>query len=270
MSFVLSGVTYSYPRAGQPALRAASLEVPAGKTTVLLGPSGSGKSTLMSLLGLLWEGRLDQGEIRYDNGHMHDYARLSHVDRARLRLVEFGFVLQSAYLLPHFSCSRNIALPLELNGQPPAAARQRVEALLRRADPSGELFETRDRLPGEVSGGQKQRVAVLRAVAHNPRVVFADEPFSNLDPPNARRIVQLLLDWRSGALNPDDPARERTLVLVCHDLEVARRVADRVALLDQGHTVVDGRAFDIVEWEDWADRIRRAFSDDLDVGERGV
>ena len=79
---------------------------------------------LMSLLGLLWEGRLDTGQIRYDNGHLYDYARLSHVDRARLRLVEFGFVLQSAYLLPHFSCGRNIALPLELNGQPPTAARQ--------------------------------------------------------------------------------------------------------------------------------------------------
>src|SRR5262245_12204990 len=261
VSFVLSRVTYSYPRAAQPALRAASLNIPTGKTTVLLGPSGSGKSTLMSLLGLLWEGRLDEGEIRYDNGQTHDYVRLSHADRARLRLVEFGFVLQSAYLLPHFSCARNIALPLELNGLSATAARQRVEGLLRRADPSGALFEARDRLPGEVSGGQKQRVAVLRAVAHNPRVVFADEPFSNLDPPNARRIVQLLLDWGSGALNPDDPARERTLVLVCHDLAIARRVADRVALLDQDHTVVDGRAFDVSEWEDWEQRIRRAFSD---------
>ena len=90
MSFVLSGVTYSYPRAGQPALRAANLDIPAGKTTVLLGPSGSGKSTLMSLLGLLWEGRLDTGQIRYDNGHMYDYARLSHVERVNQLLREIG------------------------------------------------------------------------------------------------------------------------------------------------------------------------------------
>src|SRR5207249_7831797 len=135
----------------------------------------------------------------------------------------------------------------------------RVEALMRCADPSGELLETRDRLPGEVSGGQKQRVAVLRAVAHNPRVVFADEPFSNLDPPNARRIVQLLLDWRSGALNPDDPTRERTLVLVCHDLAVARPVADRVALLAPTHPVLDGRAFHVAESEDRDARTRPAF-----------
>ena len=260
MSFELAAVTYRYPRAGAPALRDVSLTIPAGRTTVLLGPSGSGKSTLLSLLGLLWEGKLDAGRITYRNGAAaHDYAALEHGERARLRLRAFGFVLQSSYLLPHFTCAQNVGLPLALHGCGVREQRQRVEALLSRADPEGKLLEVRDRLPGEVAGGQKQRMAVLRAVVHDPHVVFADEPFSNLDPPNARRIVQLLLDWRAGVLHGE--AKERTLVLVCHDLEVARRVADCCVLLDQDHAVVGSRAFDRGEWAGWIDKIQRAFSD---------
>ena len=261
MSFELAAVTYRYPRAPGPALRDVTLVIPAGKTTVLLGPSGSGKSTLLSLLGLLWEGALEAGRITYRSGATPlDYAGLGHAERARLRLTEFGFVLQSSYLLPHFTCAQNVGLPLALHGCGVSEQRQRVEALLRRADPEGKLLEVRDRLPGEVAGGQKQRMAVLRAVVHDPHVVFADEPFSNLDPPNARRIVRLLLDWRAGALHSSEP-RERTLVMVCHDLEVARRVADCCVLLDQDHAVVGNRAFEKGEWPAWTEKIQRAFSD---------
>jgi len=266
VSFALEAVTYRYPRAPAPALRTVSLTIPAGKTTVLLGPSGSGKSTLLSLLGLLWEGGLDAGRLTYRNGAtVRDYAALGHAERARLRLHEFGFVLQSAYLLPHFTCAQNVGLPLALHGCGVREQRERVAALMKRADPEGKLLEVRDRLPGEVAGGQKQRMAVLRAVVHNPRVVFADEPFSNLDPPNARRIVQLLLDWRAGTLH-GDATPERTLVLVCHDLEVARRVADHCVLLDQDHAVAGHRAFDKGEWPDWTEQIQRAFSDNGNAG----
>ena len=262
MSFELSEVAYFYPRARTPALRGVSLSIAAGQTTVLLGPSGSGKSTLMSLLGLLWEGSLERGTIVYHSGAgALDYARLAPSERARLRLRDFGFVLQSSYLLPHFTCAQNIGLPLALQGCDAGEQRQRVEALLHRADPEDKLFEVRDRLPGTVAGGQKQRMAVLRAVVHNPRVVFADEPFSNLDPPNARRIVQLLLDWRRGALHAGEATQERALILVCHDLEVARRIADGCVLLDQEHGVVGDRPFAREEWPDWAEKIQRAFSD---------
>jgi ABC-type lipoprotein export system ATPase subunit len=261
VSFELAAVTYRYPRAAGPALRDVTLTIPAGKTTVLLGPSGSGKSTLLSLLGLLWEGSLDGGRITYRNGATSlDYAALGHAERAQLRLREFGFVLQSSYLLPHFTCAQNVGLPLALHGCGVREQRRRVETLLLRADLEGKLLEVRDRLPGEVAGGQKQRMAVLRAVVHDPRVVFADEPFSNLDPPNARRIVRLLLDWRVGLLHGDG-TQERTLVMVCHDLEVARRVADSCVLLDQDHAVVGNCAFDRSEWPEWTEKIQRAFSD---------
>jgi ABC-type proline/glycine betaine transport system ATPase subunit len=169
-------------------------------------------------------------------------------------------------LLPHFTCAQNVGLPLALRGFGAAEQRRRVEALLGRADREGKLLEVRDRLPGEVAGGQKQRMAVLRAVVHNPRVVFADVPFSNLDPPNARRIVRLLQDWRDGTLHEGEPAQERTLVMVCHDLEVARRVADGCVLLDQEHQVVGRKTFARQEWPEWSERIQRAFSD-LDPGE---
>jgi len=209
----------------------------------ILGPSGSGKTTLLNLLGLLWEGTLETGQVVYQgNGKASpcDYALLAPARRAELRLREFGFVLQSSYLLPHFTCAQNVAMPLAIQGRQRSECRAAVERLLGVADPTGQLLAVRDRLAGEVSGGQKQRMAVLRAVIHDPAVIFADEPISNLDPANARPILDLLRAWRDGLLHPDAPDRSRTLILVCHSLRTARR-ADYFALLERGRLV--GEAF---------------------------
>lgn len=269
-AFDLVDVTYSYPRATTPALSGISLRLPRDGTTVLLGPSGSGKSTLMYLLGLLWEGQLDHGHIHYfpepelsKPGVQQDYASLTHADRARLRLNDFGFVLQSAYLLPYFSCGYNVSLPLQVLGCPPGQQQAQLEQMFIQADPTEELFRVRDRLPGEVSGGQRQRMAVLRAVIHNPRVVFADEPFNNLDPENANLIIQLLLDWREGKLH-ESHGQDRTLILVCHDLEIARtvlgrKVADHIVLLDKTHHAVGNTCFPVCDWDQWEPLIHRAF-----------
>jgi ABC-type lipoprotein export system ATPase subunit len=241
MSFTLHEVTYTYPRAKEPALRDLSLVIPAGQTTAILGPSGSGKTTLLNLLGLLWEGAPAAGHVVYDGDRSagpRDYAVLSASARTELRLREFGFVLQSSYLLPHFTCSQNVAMPLAIQGRDLKEGRAAVERLLRLADPGGQLLEVRDRLAGEVSGGQKQRMAVLRAVIHNPAVIFADEPISNLDPANARQVLDLLQAWRDGRLHLDAPPRQRTLVLVCHSLRTARR-ADHFVLLDRGRLAVE-------------------------------
>jgi ABC-type lipoprotein export system ATPase subunit len=260
VSFALCGVTYSYPGAKTPALCDVSLTIPAGRTTAVLGPSGSGKSTLLSLLGLLWEGRLDAGSIAYhrEADKPCPYAALSSRERARLRLEEFGFVLQSSYLLPHFTCAQNIAMPLALRGTDARQCTETVTRLLELADPRKTLLAVKDRLAGEVAGGQKQRMAVLRAIVHNPRVVLADEPFSNLDPVSARQVLRLLLDWRIGKLHPDEPATPRTLVLVCHHLETAREVADHFVLLDEQRLV--GTTFTRAEWPDRRADIERLFT----------
>jgi ABC-type lipoprotein export system ATPase subunit len=260
VSFVLAGVTYTYPRAASPALCDVSLTIPAGQTTAVLGPSGSGKTTLLSLLGLLWEGRLDAGSITYQrgDGKACAFAALTSRERARLRLEEFGFVLQSSYLLPHFTCAQNIAMPLALQGIGARERADRVTRLLELADPKRKLLEAKDRLAGEVAGGQQQRMAVLRAIIHNPRVVLADEPFSNLDPVNARHVLRLLLDWRAGKLHPDANPQERTLVLVCHHLETARLIGDHFVLLDE-HRLV-GQPFMQAEWPDRASDLERLFA----------
>ena len=110
MSFEVRGLSYGY-RPGELVLRQVGLDIPSGGTTAVLGMSGSGKSTLLYLLGLLWDGGL-MGEITYHrDGVAFPYRGLKR-QAAALRRTDFGFVLQSSYMLPHFSCAQNAAMPL--------------------------------------------------------------------------------------------------------------------------------------------------------------
>lgn len=235
-AFTLTGATFHY-RAGRravPVLDRLTAAVPAGGVTAVLGSSGSGKTTLLSLLGLLWDRGLAGGRIAYHpgGGPAQEYDRLSAARRAALRRTEFGFVLQSCYLLPHFSCVDNIAMPLALQGVAPRECRRRVDRLVGLVDAGGALRADLGRRAGGVSGGQKQRTAVLRAVVHDPAVLFADEPVSNLDAASADRVLELFRLWRSGGLAaPAARARARTLVLVTHDVDLAFRQADHFLLL---------------------------------------
>ena len=266
MSFHLDGVSFRYPgsAASAPVLRDVSVELPAGEVIAVLGPSGCGKTTLLNLLSLLWEGDGQAGTIVYRDGPARfDYRELGRDPRRRaaLRRERFGVVLQNCYLLPHFSCLHNVCLPLALLGwsEPEQAAWS--EALIRVVGAApNDLWEARHRMPRAVSLGQRQRFAVLRAVAHHPRVVFADEPTSNLDPASMHAVLQLLLDWHAGrllhraaaALDPFPTglrerlergqaadAGPRTLILVCHQRELARACADRVLLFDAEHRLAD-------------------------------
>jgi ABC-type lipoprotein export system ATPase subunit len=248
MSFQADRLTFVYPREANPVLRQVSFDLRdrPDQTIAVLGPSGSGKTTLLNLLGLLWDDRPVAGRIIYRAAGADDldYAALKRSEKNELRLREYGFVLQSCYLLPHFTCLQNILLPLQLQGWSSSASRDRAQALLRQADQAGEedgqtreeLWHVRHKLGSEVSLGQRQRMAVLRAMVHDPQVVFADEPVSNLDSGSTRRMLRLLREWRKGSWRLPGSARTaRTLVLVCHHLETALREADWFLVLNSSH-----------------------------------
>jgi ABC-type lipoprotein export system ATPase subunit len=279
MSFRVEQLTFHYPGAAGPALAGLDFDLRdrAGQAVALLGPSGSGKTTLLNLLGLLWEQPPGQGRVVYRGtaGDV-DYRDLSRAQGNELRLREFGFVLQSCYLLPHFSCVQNIALPLALQGWREADRLARVEALLREVEPAGgddeagqELWQVRHRLGSEVSLGQRQRLAALRAVVHDPQVIFADEPVSNLDAGSTRRMLGLLRDWRQGrwAL-PGRGGPGRTLFLVCHHLETALREADWLLVLGPDHRLA--ASFGRTDWPLWQARVRGLLGAELFPGPGAV
>ena len=206
-AFRLEKLGHRYNR-GQGAREAVALadmtaDIPGGETTVVFGPSGSGKSTLLSLLGLLWDDdKGPEGQLHYGG---RDLLRLPADEKAALRAAAFGFVLQSSYLLPHFTNLQNAAMPLAFQGWPAPVRERWCREILEAkqandGDWSRDLRDKADRFPRAVSLGQRQRYGVLRAVVADPAVVFADEPSSNLDAGNAAATFDLLRRWKAGRL----------------------------------------------------------------------
>ncbi|MFO0878202.1 MAG: ATP-binding cassette domain-containing protein [Gemmataceae bacterium] len=229
--FIVERVTFVYRGTTAQVLASADLRLPRGRRICVVGRNGSGKSTLLYLLGLLCEARLQHGRITC---HLpgHDpiaYDQLTPAARNELRGQRFGFVLQDAYLLPQLTCLENLALPLLLQGTPPEAALARAAALLREAG-GVDLAALADRRVDTLSGGQRRMMGVLRAILHDPDVVFADEPTQSLDVNYAPRVLNLLDAWqRAGAED-----RPRTLVMVLHEPAVIHERADAVVVLGPG------------------------------------
>ncbi|WP_326557154.1 ABC transporter ATP-binding protein [Micromonospora sp. NBC_01796] len=197
------------------ALANASATVHRGEVVAFVGPSGSGKSTMLyCMAGLLHP---DGGKVSFDGV---DLTKLDDPSRSDLRRRDFGFVFQFAELVPELSLRENIMLPLELNGVGRRDRRARVEELLQQLG----IEEQADRRPAKVSGGQAQRAAVARAMAHRPRVLFADEPTGALDSQNGVVVLDALLKLAS----VDDTA----VVLVTHDPQVAGRAHRTVRMHD--------------------------------------
>ena len=200
-------------------LRDVSFSIPDGAFVAIVGPSGSGKTTLLGLLA-----GLDvptSGNVLVDG---EDLGRLSEDRRAQLRGAKVGFVFQSFQLIPTLTALENVQVPLELRGDDGASARARE--LLGRVG----LGDRAHHFPNQLSGGEQQRVAIARAFSNSPRLLFADEPTGNLDSETGARIVELLetLNRESGT----------TIVLVTHDLTLARR-AQRIIRLADGVVVSD-------------------------------
>ncbi len=201
------------------ALDEATLSIPAGQFTAIMGPSGSGKSTLMHALAGL--DTIDAGQILLGET---DVSRLNERQRTLLRREHIGFVFQSFNLVPALTAAENIALPLTLAGRRPD--QEWIDQLV-------STLGLTDRLrhrPTELSGGQQQRVAVARALAARPQIVFADEPTGNLD----SRAGEALLAF----LNHAASTFGQTIVMVTHDPGAAAH-ADRVVFLADGRVVDD-------------------------------
>ncbi|MCS7237881.1 MAG: ATP-binding cassette domain-containing protein [Thermoguttaceae bacterium] len=245
VAFTVEDLQYHYPSQDGLILRGLTFTIPLGSKVAIFGRSGVGKSTLLSILGLLWEGELASGRVCYhslDHGLPWDYRQLTSPEiRASLRLREFGFVFQWSGLLPHLTCEENVALPLILQGWPTSKWRPRVRRLLKLAEHSpGELSELANRL-GPFSGGQQRRLALIRGLSHNPPVLFADEPFSNLDSRSVEAVLRLLASWHMGELFPEDPPAPRTLLLASHDIEEAWQLCDHFLILTPEGTLADQR-----------------------------
>jgi putative ABC transport system ATP-binding protein len=196
-----------------------SLEVPAKQFLAIVGPSGSGKSTLLGLIA-----GLDiptAGSISLDGVEL---TGLSEDGLARLRRQKIGYVFQSFHLIPTLTALENVAVPLELGGDPDAAAQ--ALALLQAVG----LGLRAHHYPVQLSGGEQQRVAVARAFANRPTVLLADEPTGNLDSATGSQVIELLI-----RLNHDQGC---TLVMVTHDPELAAH-ADRVVRLRDGRIASD-------------------------------
>lgn len=198
-----------------------------GELVALVGPSGSGKtSVLRAIAGLLktpsLQGRITVGDAVWFDKSVGSKQHINLSPQNR----RVGLVFQNYALFPHLSAIENIAV--SAMNTPASDINNLPEKLIQRLGLEG----LEDRLPSQLSGGQQQRVALARALARNPAVLLLDEPFSAVDAPSRTRLYRELANLRHSVSTP--------MVLVTHDLHEARRLADRVVILDAGTTLQSG------------------------------
>lgn len=196
-------------------LKGLDLHVKKGEFIAITGRSGSGKSTLLYQLGLLDEP--NEGEIEIDAVNV---VKLRPEDKTRFRLKEFGFVFQDYALIPELTAEENVMLPLLMQGDDTETAKRKsMQALMKVG-----LADRMHNLPSKLSGGQQQRVSIARAIGHEPKIIFADEPTANLDNETADEVIETFVELNKAG---------QTIVMVTHEKEYAQR-AHRIVLLDDG------------------------------------
>ena len=190
------------------------LHIREGEYVSLMGPSGAGKSTLMAIMGCL--SQPTSGEYILDG---EEVGTLNDRKLSRVRNEKIGFVFQAFHLLPGVTALENVILPLVYAKRPPSNIKERARELLAKVGMEHRLHHT----PGQLSGCEQQRVTIARSLINGPRIILADEPTGNLDSTNGIEIMKTF----------DNLVKEgKTIVLITHDLEVARHAGRIVSIRD--------------------------------------
>lgn len=196
-------------------MKGVSFDVKRGETAVILGPSGCGKSTLLRCINGLEQ--IQEGEILLDGEVISGRKKDMHLIRQKI-----GMVFQSYDLFPNMTVMKNILLgPVKSQKRSKAEVTQQTEQLLSRIG----LLSKKDAYPRQLSGGQKQRAAIVRALCMNPEVLLFDEVTASLDPEMVREVLDVLMDLAK---------EKRTMLIVTHQMDFARAVADRIVFIDGG------------------------------------
>ena len=218
-------------------LKDISIEVNEGEVVAIIGPSGSGKSTFLRCATLLEN--MDEGTLSYcgESATINESGVAQYVDKKKLHSIRnnFGLVFQNFNLFPHFSVLKNVIdAPINVQKRDKAEVTAEARELLKKVG----LENKEDSYPGQLSGGQQQRVAIARALAMNPKMLFFDEPTSALDPEITAGILKLLRELAN---------EKMTMVIVTHEIDFARNVADRVIFMDGGVIVEEGKPQDVID-----------------------
>lgn len=196
------------------ALREFSLSVEEGEFVSVTGPSGSGKTTFLNIAGLLEE--LTGGRYELDG---RDISSLNDTERSRVRNEKIGFIFQSFNLIPELNIFDNVDVPLRYRGFNAPERKRRIKDSLEMVGLASRLRHH----PAQLSGGQQQRVAIARALAGEPRFLLADEPTGNLDSQMADSVMALLAEINASGT---------TIIMVTHELELARRARRNIFVRD--------------------------------------
>ena len=189
-----------------------------GEFIAIMGRSGAGKSTFLYQMSLLDEPT--SGEIVINGRDTH---LMTPTEKTYFRLSELGYVFQDYALLPEMSAIENVALPLLMQNIPEKAAYEKAKNALIRVGLEKRLYN----LPSKLSGGEQQRVSIARAIAHEPKILFADEPTANLDNESSRIVMNIFKELHAAG---------QTIIMVTHEPEYSK-FAERVARLDDGKIV---------------------------------
>ncbi len=199
-------------------LKGVSLSVQDGEFIAMMGRSGAGKSTFLYQMSLLDEPT--SGEIIIDG---HVASKMTNHEKTDFRLRMLGYVFQDYALLPELTALENVAIPLLMQGKSRREAyEQAAEALT-----AVGLQDRLPNLPSMLSGGQQQRVSIARAIAHRPRILFADEPTANLDNESSLRVMDIFDELHK---------RGQTIIMVTHEEEYGKR-AEKIVKLDDGKII---------------------------------
>ncbi len=201
-------------------LKGIDFEVRAGEWIAIMGRSGAGKSTFMYQMSLLDDPT--SGELRIFDQDTHD---MTADEKTSFRLNELGYVFQDYALLPDLTAIENVAVPLLMQGLEWPKVKNISKNSLTRVG----LGHRLDNLPSQLSGGEQQRVSIARALAHEPQILFADEPTANLDNESSKTVMQLFQEIHQ---------ENQTIIMVTHEEEYSH-FADRIVRLDDGKIIED-------------------------------